>query len=80
MAAKKKTGSRNLARNPTIADQRLGDIGFYWSMLTDSQRNDVYNAVAKLHTFNESYEEIESGESPRVVLVESKRRSRKAKP
>jgi hypothetical protein len=58
----------NLARHPTVDDQRLDDIGFSWLMLTDSQRDDVYNAVAKLHTFNESYEDTESGPAPRLGL------------
>ena len=72
MAAKKKTGTRKPARNPTAADQRLDDICFYWTMLSDTQRDRLYNVVATLATNNEKIQDTKEEDMPRIVLYDPK--------
>jgi hypothetical protein len=70
MAAKKKTGTRKPARNPMPADERLDDICFYWSKLTEKQQDRLYNVVAKLSENNETMEGVTEDDMPRVVLYD----------
>jgi hypothetical protein len=70
MAAKKQAGSRKPARNPVHADQRLDDVCFYWSRLTETQRDRLYTIVAKLCENNESNAGAKEENQPRIVLYD----------
>jgi hypothetical protein len=70
MAAKKKTGTRKPARNPAATDPRLDDVCFYWKMLSETQRDRLYNVVATLATNNEKTDDTKEEDMPRVVLYD----------
>jgi hypothetical protein len=72
MGAKKQTGSRKPARNPVAPDQRLEDICFYWWSLTETQRDRLYNTIAKLSENNESLKDLKEEAMPRIVLYDPK--------
>jgi hypothetical protein len=70
MAAKRSAGSRKPARNPVVSDDRLDDLRFYWSRLTDIQKDRLYNVVAKLAESNEAQAGVRDEDMPRVVLYD----------
>ena len=72
MGLKKQAGSRKPARNPILADQRLEDICFYWSRLTETQRDRLYTIVAKVSENNESNMGAKPEDQPRIVLYHPK--------
>lgn len=72
MAAKRERGTRKPDRNPEVADQRLDDIRFYWTRLTETQRERLYQVVARLVENIETITDRPAEEMPRVVLYDPK--------